>query len=238
LLVQPAAATVRVNVLSRTVYRGDQQLPISNRALSLIVALAVLGTVPREDLLELLWGTEQLDAGTNALKMLVSRARRQLGDPGLIVVSNGMYSLSPDIVVDFHQIQRLVDAISPNDPLTAAQREALQAAYEQFKPAWFSKESAPSIDVVISGVRHRVVERLSHDALDRGEIARALTFADELRRRDGNDETAYELLIRAHIRAGNKAGALREYRTYSEHLLRDLGVQPSFSIEELLQTAS
>ncbi len=229
---------VRVNVLSRTVYRGDERLPVSNRALSLIVALAVLGTVPRDDLLELLWGANELDAGTNALKMLVSRARRQLGDAGIIIINNGTYSLSSDIVVDFHEIQRLVDSISPHHPLTDAQRDALQDAYEQFKPAWLSRETAPSIDAAVSGVRHRVVERLSSDALDRGEIARALAFADELRRRDGNDETAYELLIRAHVRSGNSAGAMREYRIYSEHLRRDLGMEPSFSIEDLLQIAN
>jgi DNA-binding SARP family transcriptional activator len=234
-VTQPA---VRVNVLSRTVYRGDQRLSVSNRALSLIVALAVLGNIPRDDAIEMLWGDGEIDNGPNALKMLVSRARRQLGDPGLIVVENGVYGLRPDVAVDFHQIQHIVDSLPPHHPLTGTQREALQRAYDQFKPAWLSKESAPAIDAAISGVRHRVVERLANDALDRNEIAQALGFADELRRRDGNDETAYELLIRAHLRLGNSAGALREYRIYSEHLQRDLGVEPSFSIEDLLQAAS
>jgi DNA-binding SARP family transcriptional activator len=58
-----------------------------------------------------------------------------------------------------------------------------------------------------------------------------------LRRYDNNDETAYELLIRAHIRSGNQASALREYRTYSLHLKDELGLEPSFSIDELLQAS-
>jgi DNA-binding SARP family transcriptional activator len=72
------------------------------------------------------------------------------------------------------------------------------------------------------------------DALDRGEIAFALTLADDLRREDQDDESAYELLIRAH-RVGKSADAIREYRQYSDHLMNDLGVEPTFSIADLLE---
>jgi DNA-binding SARP family transcriptional activator len=169
--------------------------------------------------------------------MLVSRARRQLGDPDVIRVENGVYSLRDDLVTDFNQLQRLLDSLAANDPLTTAQRDALSAAFEQFKSTWLSKESVPSIDAAISALRHRVVERLAQDALDRGEIGLAIGFADDLRRRDANDETAYELLIRAYVRSGNNAGALREYRVYSDHLMQELGVEPSFSVAELLEGA-
>jgi DNA-binding SARP family transcriptional activator len=99
------------------------------------------------------------------------------------------------------------------------------------------KESVPSIDAAISALRHRVVERLAQDALDRGEIGLAIGLAEDLRLRDVNDETAYELLIRAYVRSGNNAGAIREYRVYSDHLMNELGVEPSFSVAELLQGA-
>jgi DNA-binding SARP family transcriptional activator len=88
----------------------------------------------------------------------------------------------------------------------------LSAAFEQFKSTWLIKESVPSIDAAISALRRRVVERLAQDALDRGEIGLAIGLAEDLRLRDVNDETAYELLIRAYVRSGNNAGALREYR--------------------------
>jgi DNA-binding SARP family transcriptional activator len=226
---------LRVNVLSRTVWRGNEVVPMSKRALTLIIVLAVQGRVPGETLIEWLWSARDPDVQTNALRMLVSRARRQLGDPSLIVAAGGGYELRSDIAVDFHRISQLVRSVSANDPLTAAQRAALSEAHEQFRPATWIQESVPSIDTAISATRHRVVERLAQDALDRGDIAAALTLADELRRDDINDEAAYELLIRAHVRSGDTASALREYRTYSAHLKDDLGLDPSFSIDELLQ---
>ena len=228
---------VRVNVFSRTVWRGDRQLPISKRVLTLIIILAVQGRVSGEKLVDWLWGARDLNVETNALKMLVSRARRQLGEPSLIIVVNGAYRLRSDIVVDFHQIAQLLGALPPHDPLTDAQRTVLREAHEQFQSAWLSEESVPSIDTAVSAMRHNVVERLAQDALDRGSIAEALSLADELRRYDKDDETAYELLIRAHIRSGNQASALREYRTYTLHLKDDLGLEPSFSIDGLLQAS-
>jgi DNA-binding SARP family transcriptional activator len=233
--LSPARSPIRVSVLSRTVWRGDEPLPMTRRALTLIIVLAVQGRVPGETLIDWLWSAREADVQTNALRMLVSRARRQLGDPSLIAVAGGAYELRSDIVVDFHRISQLVRSLSANDPLTGAQRAALTEAHEQFRPATWIQESVPSIDAAISATRHRVIERLAQDALDRGDIAAALTLADELRRYDVNDEAAYELLIRAHVRSGDTASALREYRTYSVHLKDDLGLDPSFSLDELLQ---
>ena len=228
---------VRVNVFSRTVWRGDQQLPITKRVLELVIILAVLGRVPGEKLLDWLWAARNLDVESNALKMLVSRARRQLREASLIVAVNGAYRLRSDVVVDFHQVAQLLGALPAHDPLTDAQRAVLRGAHEQFRSVWLNGQSVPSIDAAVSAMRHRLVERLANDALDRGNISEALSLADELRRYDKDDETAYELLIRAHIRSGNQASALREYRTYSLHLKDELGLEPSFSIDELLQAS-
>jgi DNA-binding SARP family transcriptional activator len=231
------SALLRVSVLSRAVYRGDGRLPLSNRVMSLITVLAVRERISKDDLRELLWGGESPEAEANALKMLVSRSRRQLGDSGAIVVSNGFYALRADVVVDYHQIRRFLGSLSLNGPLTDTQHTSLRAIYESFVPHWMSKQSVPQIDAAIASLRHQVVSRLAQDALDRGEIAFALTLADDLRREDQDDETAYELLIRAHLRVGKSADAIREYRQYSDHLMNDLGVEPTFSIADLLEGA-
>jgi DNA-binding SARP family transcriptional activator len=231
-------AIVRVNALSRTVWRGNSQIVLSNRALSLVLTLAVLKGVRKETLAELLWGVDAVDSGSPALKMLVMRARAQLGDPSLIVANNGGYELRSDVIVDFEEIERLLRSLSPHEPLTELQREALRTAYDRFKASWLLRDPrgpTRSIEAAIAGTRQRVIERLARDALDRGEIGFAFDLADQLRRYDGNDEVAYELLIRAYIRSGNNASALREYRKYSDHLMHDLGLQPSFSLEDLFE---
>ncbi len=138
-------------------------------------------------------------------------------------------------LVDYHQIRRFLGSLSLNDPLPDTQHTSLRAMYESFVPHWMSKQSVPQIDAAIASLRHQVVSRLAQDALDRGEIAFALTLADDLRREDQDDESAYELLNRAHLRVGKSADAIRKYRQYSDHLMNDLGVEPTFSIADLLE---
>jgi DNA-binding SARP family transcriptional activator len=222
-------------VLSRTVWRGAEAVSLTRRALSLVIILAVLKRVPGQRLIDWLWGAGDVEGEANALKMLISRVRRKLGDASFITVSQGTYALRDDVVVDLHEIESFVGSLAANDPLTDAQIAALRIAHEQFRFAWLSQETVPSIDAAIAAARHRIVERLAHDALARDDVAGTLALADELRRFDSSDESAYELLIRAHVRGGNPAAALREYRRYAEHLERDLGVKPSFSIEDLLR---
>jgi DNA-binding SARP family transcriptional activator len=232
--IQPPA-TIQVSALAQMVYRGAETIPLSNRVRSFVVTLAILKRVRRDDLLELLWDND-LQAESNALKMLISRARHQLGDPSLIEVADGFYSLRSDVVVDVDRIERLLGSLSRYDPLTGTQRAELRGAYERFTKSNRRETGIPSIDAAIDTLRHRVIERLAQDALDHSEIDFAVSLADQMRRDDPSDESAYELMIRAYIRSGNSASALREYRKYSDHLINDLGVEPSFTFEELLPT--
>ncbi len=230
------AGVVRVNALSRAVYRDDRPIAISSRSLDLVLVLAVRKRVQRDELAELMWGESSHRSAGLALKMLASRARRQLGDPGLIVVSEGFYSLRDDVVVDRDVIERLLHSIPRSGPLTLEQRGALLGVYDQFKQARTFGQAAgtvSSVEAAIMGTRRHVVARLATDALERGELELAVDLADELRHYDGGDETAYELMIRAYLSSGNTASALREYRNYREHLMHALGIEPPYSMEEL-----
>jgi DNA-binding SARP family transcriptional activator len=227
---------VRINVLSRTAFRGGESLALSNRVWSLVEILAVLKRVRREAVAEMLWGEGDPEAGGHALKMLVSRARHQFGDPSFVVVAGGYYMLRDDVAVDYDELQRVLVPHAPNDALSDVRRQCLRSAYEQFKGSWAAGEAegAPStVSVLLNAMRHDIVECLARDALDRGELSLALDLANELRRRDSKDEAAHEVLVRAYVRAGNRARALREFRTYAERLRTEFGMEPSFTIEQL-----
>jgi DNA-binding SARP family transcriptional activator len=229
-------AALRLNVLSRTAYRGVEPIALSNRVWALVEILAVRKRVRRETLVDILWGDDDPAAGAHALKVLVSRARQQLGDPSFIVVARCHYSLCDEIAVDYDELERLTASLVPNDRLGDVHRRRLQRAYDEFKGIWVAGEAdsaMSTVSVSLSAQRHEIVELLARDALDRGKLSLALDFANELRRRDSRDETAHEVLVRAHIRAGNRASALREYRTYGERLRMEFGTEPSFTIEEL-----
>jgi DNA-binding SARP family transcriptional activator len=202
-----------------------------------MLTLAVLKHARSVVLLELLWGEDAIDSGTQALKMLVSRARAQLGDPGIIVASRGGYALRDDVIVDFEETERLLRSLSMRQALTDSQRQELVLGYEQFKDSWSRMPSAvnPSVEAAIATTRHRVIERLGKDALERGEVGFVHDLANELRHYDQSDEAAYELEVSAFLQAGNYASAIREYRRYSEHLMQHLGVKPAISMEELMR---
>jgi DNA-binding SARP family transcriptional activator len=60
------------------------------------------------------------------------------------------------------------------------------------------------------------------------EVALAVVAAEPLR------ESAHRLLLRVHLREGNVAEAFRQYRTYADHLERELGATPSPVMTDLL----
>ena len=68
----------------------------------------------------------------------------------------------------------------------------------------------------------------THQALEVGLI---LVASDPLR------ESAQRLLVRAHLSEGNVVEALRQYRSYTDLLARELGVRPSKAMEELVHGA-
>lgn len=229
-------SVIRVSTLSCSVWRGNHRITLSKRALALIVTLAVLRHVRSVDLLELLWGEDSIDSGSQALKMLVSRARAQLGDPGVLVASRGGYALGDHVIVDFDETERLLRSLSVRDTLNDLERRELLIRYEQFKDSWsrMSGVLSSSVEAAIATMRHRVIERLGRDALHRGDAGFAHDLANELRHYDPSDEAAFELEVRAFLQSGDHASALREYRRYSEHLIRHLGVRPAISLEELI----
>jgi DNA-binding SARP family transcriptional activator len=51
-------------------------------------------------------------------------------------------------------------------------------------------------------------------------------------------ESAHRVLIRAHIREGNRSEALRQYLSYRKILDEELGIEPSAAMREMLDTSS
>jgi two-component SAPR family response regulator len=183
-----------------------------------------------------LWGEEAIDSGAQALKVLISRARQQLGFPALIEVRSGYVALHRDVAVDLDEVEKLLRSLPAHGTLSDAHRDQLRANYEQFKGSLTSGESSGAttpIESAIVATRHDIVERLAKDALEREQIPLAVDLANELRRQDSNDEAAHELLIRAHLHSGDRTSALREYRIYGERLKKDLGIDPDFTIEQI-----
>ena len=75
---------------------------------------------------------------------------------------------------------------------------------------------------------------LAAAAIERGLTPGARAHADRLIAFDPFDESAWEMLIRANLAAGDSASARRSYRKFSALLAKELQSQPSGKLTELV----
>jgi DNA-binding response OmpR family regulator len=93
----PAPASVSHGPLSldpasHKVTIADRRVSLTPREVALVSALleARGGTVTRQELLDRVWGSDELDVGLRAVDDLIVRLRRKLGDPGAIRTVRGV----------------------------------------------------------------------------------------------------------------------------------------------------
>jgi DNA-binding SARP family transcriptional activator len=83
-------------------------------------------------------------------------------------------------------------------------------------------------------VRLHVLDRIGDRLLDQEQYCDALQIALAAIRAEPLRESAHRLLVRVHLREGNVAEALRQYRSYADLLRRELRATPSPVIQRLL----
>jgi DNA-binding SARP family transcriptional activator len=79
------------------------------------------------------------------------------------------------------------------------------------------------------------LEHAAHTLLDRLDLGRALQAALGAAQSEPLRESARRLLVRVHIAEGNVSEALREYRSYRQVLVEELGVEPSRAMHDLIR---
>jgi DNA-binding SARP family transcriptional activator len=67
---------------------------------------------------------------------------------------------------------------------------------------------------------------LANRLLEHGEIQQAIHFCERVLRRDHCYEKAYQVLIRAYARSGNRSQAMRSYTRYKKVLKDDMEIDP------------
>ena len=197
--------------------------PASQRPWTLFAHLAIATRpVPRTELASRFW-PDVLDQSARAnLRSVLWALRRHLGD-ALVVEGERVSLLGDGLWVDVREFERLAES-HPAQALELCRGELLEGVDDDW--------------AVAARERHRervigLLEQLADAAERRGELRRAL----ELTRRqvdcDPFDEEAHRRLITRLDAAGDRAGAVRAYRTLSERLRRELGVAPSAQTREL-----
>jgi len=234
-----SAHRIEVELLRGTIRVRGKDVALPERELALVLALARRPeATSREALTEVLWPELAEAAGRNALHVCLHRLRQRLGDEGAIVRSTSGYRLCDEARVDLWDITREVTTLRARD--ASPERDIRELGdlncrlklenVERFAGAeWFR-----SVERRVHELRSEVVRRLAALALEREQVAEALTLAHEIVEHDPCDEAANEILIAAYLQRGDRAAALRQFRSHRDALRDELQCEPSPKLAALL----
>ena len=185
------------------------------RAASLVKLLALSNRhrLSRERVIEALWPEASPEAGATNVRKAVHFARRALGGEGAIAVQGGSVELWPagPIEIDVDRFEAAsARARSTRDA------EAFRRAVEVYTGDLLPDDTSE----VWCEDRRRSLRDAYLDDL------RAAGLWDRLLEVDPTDEQAHRELMRAHLEAGNRQAAIRQFERLREVLRDELGVSP------------
>jgi DNA-binding SARP family transcriptional activator len=215
----------------------------TNRLQSLLAFLVLHSDAvqSREHLAFLLWPESGESQARTNLRQLIHNLRRALpADCDLLVTDNQSirWLKHKDCTIDVLEFEgavaraaeaaKRVDRISERHDLEEALRlyqdDLLRGLYDD----WLQPRRE-SLSKQLSSVLSRLAVLLE----ELGEYPEAIRHADRLVAHDPLPEANYQLLIRLHVRNGDRASALRAYHQCMRVLRRELGVSPGPATREL-----
>jgi DNA-binding SARP family transcriptional activator len=207
---------------------GVPPVPLGRKAQALMAYLAVRpGTAhSRDKLAALLWSGMGDEQARHSVRQALFAIRRALPSAGFLTAGETV-ALDPELVeVDVALFERLT-----REATAEALRQALQLYRGDLLEGLRLRE-AP-FESWLAGERERFRTR-AREAMDTlvelqmkaGELEPAIQTAQRLLALDPASERAHRTLIRLYLAGGQRAAALRQYRTCVRILERELGVVP------------
>lgn len=220
---------------------------VAGKAMALLSALALHleAGVPRETLLELLWPEQDLTQSTVSLNSLVYSLHRRLRlderSVSAVIHANGSYYLNRE--AGFSTDIALFDfLVSRGNWLSTTGATTDAAGFYRRALDVYRGDLCTGTDVfaVIERERLRasflsVLARLAEHAFREEDFTAALDLARRLLACDPCREDAHRVVMRAHVRRGERAQALRQYRLCEHALLREFEIEPETSTTELFE---
>jgi DNA-binding SARP family transcriptional activator len=221
--------------------RVEDSLPgAQGRMLFGFLALNRSRFVPRDELIDAIWGERLPSAPETALRALLSKLRSALGAERLEGKADLRLVLPGDVAID---VERAAEAIHGADT-AVAQREwrrawvtshiAVNIARRRFMAGheayWIDEKRHLMEDVHAAGL-----EALAAAGVGLGgpELDLAERAARQLIKVAPFRESGHRLLMQTLAAEGNVAEALLAYDRLRERLREELGIAPSSSLQEL-----
>lgn len=244
--------TLRVQMLGAfRVWRGNQEIQAREwqreKAKQLFQLLLTMrgNWVQREQICAWLWPDADLEAAERQFKVTLNTLNAALEPhrpprvPPFFIRRQGLaYSFAPSfgawIDVDEFEL-RASGALTSTDPDFA--RRSAQAALQLYRGDYLAEAL---YDPWTIEERERLLARYLATAVAYGEQLsaegrhnEAIQIAEQVLRRDRGYEEAYQLLMRAHARAGSRSQAIRSYTRCVQALREELGIEPLPETEAL-----
>lgn len=231
--------TIDVLALGPPEVHGDGgPITLPPKLLAVLVYLAVGPpdrAVRRDAVLALFWPDLGRERARNALNQCLHQLRRHLGEGA--VESRGKEELAAGVSV-------AVDVRRFDDRLEAGDREAALDLYRGEFLEGFHVSGAPGFERWLDGVRARVrrqardacveLARMAADAGRRDESSDWLRCGQDI---VPTDERVAASLVELLLRQGDRAGAVRAYRTFARRLEEELGMEPSVELRDRVAEA-
>jgi predicted ATPase/DNA-binding SARP family transcriptional activator len=224
-----------VEIDGETVELGGQK----RRALLAALLLEANTVVPRDRLIEALWGEDPPDTARNTIQVYVSQLRKLLPEDTLETAAPG-YRLAVDpAAVDFFEFVRLSQegrsALTMGDAETAG--ETLRAALALWRgPALADLAWEPFAQAEVARLEElrlaALEDRVDAD-LARGRHGQVVAELEHLVGEHPFRERLRGQLMLSLYRAGRQADALAVYQRARRTLVDELGIEPSEALRKL-----
>jgi DNA-binding SARP family transcriptional activator len=237
--------TLRVQMLGTfRVWRGAQEIQAREwqrekaRQLFQLLLTHRGHWVQREQICAWLWPDADLDAAErqfkvtlNALNAALEPSRPPRVAPFFVRRQGLAYSFAPSygVWIDVDEFELRVAGTAARDDPEFARRNA-QIAVQLYRGDYLAESL---YDLWTIEERERLIARYLNTAVsyaqrlnDDGEHAQAVQLCERVLRHDRVYEEAYQILMRAHARAGSRSQALRSYTRCVQALRSDLAIEP------------
>jgi DNA-binding SARP family transcriptional activator len=156
----------------------------------------------------------------------------------LVETLTGQLLLSRVVRVDVREVSKIASMVGTESRnhglLTSIQRATIVG---ELLPGWYE-------DWVLlererfRQIRLHLLEALCEELIEAGRYAQAIEAGYAAVSGEPLRESAHRVLIRAHIAEGNTSEAIREYARFREVLRRELNLEPSPQMQQLVASIS
>lgn len=153
---------------------------------------------------------------------------------GVVEVSSTHLALAPGVAVDARELETCIECVL-HEGATPSGREIDELTHVfDLLPDWYDDWILPERER-LRQLRLLALEAVGDRLIGARRYAEAAVAAVAAVAADPLRESAYRLLIRSYLGEGNVSEALRQFAVYRAQLARELGLEPTQRILELVR---